>query len=151
MFTHLHLSDSELNKKLENLEEEQRQINIIEEEKARQQLREHQRLQELEVEEPLEESSIDFYGIDPKKSEQLASSIKTAFEKQTLNTWRKTLKSPLYPLTGIDHNRVNGRILYRYRTNKERAKYIDDHSIDTGEYRFEHHPFEKVIGLWVGF
>jgi len=59
--------------------------------------------------------------------------------------WETSHLSPLFPITGIDHRRVTGAIMGKYRRNRSMANYLDEHSDTNASSRFDRyevHPYE---------
>ena len=117
-------------------------------EKARQRKIEKKRLAELDIEPPAEDldSGIDFFGLPAQEVEKEVMSMRNKLSSEVLRSWRQSQMSPLFPLTGIDHAKLNRKILGRYRANRSRSAFIEENSFDTACYRFEQHPYEKAIG-----
>ena len=164
-FTNLHLSEDNLQSKFDQVEEELQQIretenqlkiNFDKERRRREELlsegMEPEEIDNLFAESDLERSNrsshdIDFFGIEARKMDpenKGVENLRGQMRRDGERSWRDQEKSPLYPLTGIDHNFINAKILHKYRSNRAVAGYLDEHSIASAQFRFVQHPYEKL-------
>ena len=54
-------------------------------------------------------------------------------------------KSPLAPITGIDHVEYEAHIFKNYSKFRAMARYLDEHSVESAIGRFDRHPYEYEI------
>ena len=147
-FTSLRNTHEDLVKKLETLEIEVQKDMELAKQREINEKRERNRLAEFNLlAEPETDQGVDFFGIPHDKSSEIEMSLQDKLEKDVIRTWRRSQKSPLFPLTGIDHSKLNWRIMSKYRRQKHKAAFIDDNSVRSACYRFETHPFQKILGV----